>query len=114
MGLIRLRGREHPGISGIELGVSHLFRLLLVPEDILGRSFGQVGSAGDKLSFNEIGIAEKAKIIVVDHGITVNILVARIKLIAKDSKLYMRSLLLGEGQYLSNNCAHINNPPGMG
>jgi len=40
MGLIGLRGREHPGVSGIELGVSHLFGLLQVPEDLLGCSLG--------------------------------------------------------------------------
>ena len=40
MGLVGLRGREHPGISGIELGVSHLFGLLLVSEDLLGGSLG--------------------------------------------------------------------------
>jgi hypothetical protein len=40
MRLIKQRRREHPGISGIELGVSYLFGLLLVPEDLLGGRLG--------------------------------------------------------------------------
>jgi len=60
MGLVGLRQRLDPGISGIEFGVSHLFRLLLVPEDLVGGSLGQAHSAGDELSFDQIGIAEQA------------------------------------------------------